>query len=135
MAQGFCGSGKAACEAAAVTGGGEQQGCVALPHIIVCIKQNGLVAAELQILGALFHSQPHQGIEPAHSGAEQKKEFGAAVLAANMYYLVPEYQLKLLFTVAAPGQYNTGAAAGKTDGEWNKHIGGYQKAEAGLFDA
>ena len=56
----------------------------------MCVQQNRLIAAKLQILCAFPHGNPHEGIEPAHSTAEYHEEFVCAVTAADMNNLMAE---------------------------------------------
>ena len=84
--------GQAGGDAPVFSGGFQKQGGVEAPGFLAGIQQHGFVAAQLQVLGAFSHGNPHQGIEPAHGGAEGEKQLVCRILPAQMNQLVAQNQ-------------------------------------------
>ena len=96
---------------------GQQQLRILPPLRLRRVLQHLLVAAQLQVLGAAPHAEPHQRVEPAHGGTQGQEQFCARVLVPDVDQLVAEDQLQLLRRVIPLRQQHPDRPSPQSDGD------------------
>lgn len=133
-AQGGGGGGQTGGEPPGVPGGVEQQGGILFALGSVGEEEHRLIAAELQVLGAGFHGQPHHRVEPAHGGAEQQEELVPAVLPGQMDHLVAQHPVQFLHGVGAGREHHPGGAGDEAHGQGGVHRRGHHQPVFGTAE-
>ena len=125
--------GQAGSKASFIPGGIQQQAGILPPCVPVGIQKHSLVAAQLQIVRAFAHGDPHQGVEPAHSGAEHQKKLGGAVFPAYVDQLMAKNQPQLLRGIGPLRQDHPQGPAEQADGQGRRHLCRDHQPELWLF--